>query len=154
MNEAITPKPAEKKNLQNLFGESRLVGNDLNKNGNRQQVKLSVKDKLRKFFSKETVLNLQENGKVAMSLMSFFGLVLIFLFELLFKTIGKLPGLKQILNAWVAKTGHRASHFSEKLIMRFEAKPGRIRRSVLINLAFRNMRVKRTRAFVTVGRIS
>ncbi|MCE7897920.1 hypothetical protein DCC61_02825 [Candidatus Microgenomates bacterium] len=147
-------KPKMKK--FNLFGDVVARGNDVKKAfatkaNEAMHPKVPLREKLRKFFSRETVLKLQEEGKTIMSLTSFFGLVLIFLLDLTIKLLASIPGIKQILILIGNKTGHHVWRLSESLINRFESRPGRIRRSVLINLAFRNMRVKRTRAMVTVG---
>ncbi len=133
-----------------MFADNVARGNDIHKPV-LDKPKISLSEKLHKFFSRETVLKLQEEGRTLFSLASFFGLVIIFLFDLVIRLIGRLPGLKQLFTAIGNKTGQHAWRLSESLINRFESRPGRIRRSVLINLAFRNMRVKRTRAMVTVG---
>lgn len=140
----------------NLFGDVVARGNDVKKafvtkanEAIHPKVPLTVR--IKKFFSRETVLKLQEEGRTILSLASFFGLVLIFLIDLTIRLLASIPGIKQILTAIGNKTGHHMWRLSESLINRFESRPGRIRRSVLINLAFRNMRVKRTRAMVTVG---
>ncbi|TXH60521.1 MAG: ABC transporter permease, partial [Thiothrix sp.] len=140
----------------NLFGDVVARGNDVKKafvtKANEVvHPKIPVSERIRKFFSRETVLKLQEEGRTIMSLASFFGLVLIFLVDLTIRLLANIPGIKQLLTAIGNKTGHHVWRLSETLINRFESRPGRIRRSVLINLAFRNMRVKRTRAMVTVG---
>lgn len=133
-----------------MFADNVARGND-NHKVVVEKPKIRLGDKLRQFFSRETVLKLQEEGSTILSLASFFGLVLVFLIDLLIRLIGRLPILKQILVAIGKRTNQHAWRLSETLINRFESRPGRIRRSVLINLAFRNMRVKRTRAMVTVG---
>lgn len=140
----------------NLFGDAVARGNDAAHAIKTQAVavlhpKVPLSVRLRRFFSRETVLKLQEEGKTILSLASFFGLVLIFLVDLTIRVLGRLPGIKQVLTAIANKTGNHAWRFSETMINRFESRPGRVRRSVLINLAFRNMKVKRTRAMVTVG---
>lgn len=140
----------------NLFGDVVARGNDVKKAfvtkaNEAMHPKTTLKERIRKFFSRETVLKLQEEGKTIMSLASFFGLVLIFLVDLTIRMLASIPGIKQVLTLIGNKTGHHMWRLSESLINRFESRPGRIRRSVLINLAFRNMRVKRTRAMVTVG---
>lgn len=136
--------------MDNLLPETRIAGNDLKKNGDIKN-KVSLREKLHKLFSKETILSLEEEGRTFVSLMAFFGLVLIFLFDLLFRMIGKLPLLRILVKSSTQKAGKNGGRVIEKIISKLEAKPGRIRRSVLINLAFRNMKVKRTRAMVTVG---
>ncbi len=140
----------------NLFGDVVARGNDVKhvfqtKTEAVLHPKVALREKIRKFFSRETVLKLQEDGKTIMSLVSFFGLVLIFLVDLAIRLFSRIPGIKQILGLIARRTGHQAWRLSETLINKFESRPGRIRRSVLINLAFRNMKVKRTRALVTVG---
>ncbi len=106
---------------------------------------------IKSFFSKNTILKLEEEGKTMGSLIAFFGLVLLFLGELLIKGLARLPLIKQGVKYVGERTGKKAWKLSAKLLDRFESRPGRIRRSVLIGLAFRNMQVKRTRALVTVG---
>ncbi len=147
-------KPKVKK--FNLFGDVVARGNDVKHTIVTQanaiiNPKVPLTQRIRKFFSRETVLKLQEDGRTIMSLASFFGLVLIFLLDLTIRLFARIPGIKQILMVIGNRTGHHVWRLSETLINRFESRPGRIRRSVLINLAFRNMRVKRTRAMVTVG---
>ncbi|MFH2019574.1 MAG: FtsX-like permease family protein [bacterium] len=109
------------------------------------------KRRIRQFFSKETVLKLQEEGKVILSLLSFFGLLLLFLLELLWKTLEKVRGLGKILAStdkfWQSKMGGVGA----KTIGKLEGNLGGVRRTFLIALAFRNMQAKKTRSFVTVG---
>ena len=116
--------------------------------------KRSWKERLRNwrhFFSKETVIKLQEEGKTILSLLSFFGLLLVFLLELLWKMIGQIKILGKIVSStdrfWQTKLGN----WGERVIAKLEGHRGGVRRSFLIALAFRNMRAKRTRSFVTVG---
>ncbi len=156
-NAELAPSlPTPKVKKFNLFGDVVARGNDVKHTIATQanaiiKPKVPLKERIRKFFSRETVLKLQEEGKTFFSLASFFGLVLIFLLDLTIRVFARIPGIKQVLTVIGNKTGHHAWRLSETLINRFESRPGRIRRSVLINLAFRNMRVKRTRAMVTVG---
>jgi len=52
------------------------------------------RSKIRKFFSKETILRLEEEGKVVLSLLSFFGLLMLFLGEMFLKALGRVKVLK------------------------------------------------------------
>ena len=116
--------------------------------GAKQKEKTPLLMRVRKFFSRETIAKLQTEGKDFVSLFAFFGLVLLFLVESMVRIIGKLPGARGKMQSSASSTGAK---LFEKIASKLEASPGHIRRSVLISLAFRNMRVKKTRAFVTVG---
>lgn len=109
------------------------------------------KRRIRQFFSKETVLHLQDEGRVFLSLLSFFGLLLLFLLELLWKTLEKIRGVGKVLaradRFWQTKLGG----WGAKTIGKMEGNRGGVRRTFLIALAFRNMQAKKTRSFVTVG---
>ncbi len=116
-----------------------------------QEKLINFGKKLKKTFSKESVLKLQEEGRLLSSLVSFFGLLLIFLFELLWNVISSIWGIKKLAGGvekiWDKSIGSALS----KLIGKLESDTGDVQRSFLIALAFRNMRMKRTRSFVTVG---
>jgi len=113
-----------------------------------------IPGRVKQLCSRETVLKLQAEGKVIASLMSFFGLILIFLLEMLWRALKQVKFLvkatKKAEDFWGSKFGKRA----EKLIDKFESRQGGVKRSFLIALAFRNMRIKKTRSFVTVGGMS
>lgn len=105
----------------------------------------------RHFFSRETVVHLQDEGKTLLSLVSFFGLLLIFLLELVGKAISHIAGIAFVVKQMSHLFQGHAWKWSERLVAKLESKTGGVRRSFLIALAFRNMRTKRTRSFVTVG---
>ena len=109
------------------------------------------RSKIRKFFSKETILRLEEEGKVVLSLLSFFGLLMLFLGEMFLKALGRVKVLKGAIESTEKFWSSRMGKMSEKIIDRLESREGGVRRSFLIALAFRNMKAKKTRSFVTVG---
>jgi len=109
--------------------------------------------KIKKLFSRETVDRLEEEGKVILSMVSFFGLLLLFLFELIWKVITKIKPIGK-LSERVGKKESKVSKWGERLVAKLESPKGGVRRSFLIALAFRNMRAKRTPSFVTVGGMS
>lgn len=110
--------------------------------------------KIRHFFSHETVLKLQDEGKNILSMISFFGLLLLFLLEMVWKGLRSIKGLGLLISSadkfWQSKLGG----VGEKILTKLEGHHGGVRRSFLIALAFRNMRAKKTRSFVTVGGMS
>lgn len=112
------------------------------------------KQKIRRFFSRESVLALQDEGKTIMSMVSFFGLLLLFLLEIFWKAIGKIVGLRRVVASANAFWNSRAGGVGERIVNSMESRRGGVRRSFLIALAFRNMRAKKTRSFVTVGGMS
>lgn len=112
------------------------------------------KQKIRRFFSRESVLALQDEGKTILSMVSFFGLLLLFLLEIFWKAIGKIVGLRRVVASANAFWNSRAGGVGERIINSMESRRGGVRRSFLIALAFRNMRAKKTRSFVTVGGMS
>lgn len=116
-------------------------------------IKYNWKAGAKSFFSKNTVVTLQKDGKMLLSLLSFLGLVLIFLFESLFKFIFSIINFRHILTGktkfWETKWGE----ITEKIVDVLEAKDG-VKRTFLIGLAFRNMKVKKMRSVVTVGGVA
>lgn len=110
--------------------------------------------KIKKVFSKETVDRLEEEGKVILSMLSFFGLLLVFLVEIVWKGIGRIRGISKLTRTKGRVGQGKLGRKVEGLIERLESKRGGVRRSFLIALAFRNMQTKRTRSFVTVGGMS
>src|SRR3989339_1043387 len=109
------------------------------------------RNKIYKFFSKETIIRLEEEGKVILSLLSFFGLLMLFLGEMFLKALGRVKVLKGAIESTEKFWSSRMGKMSEKIIDRLESREGGVRRSFLIALAFRNMKAKKTRSFVTVG---
>lgn len=119
----------------------------------RRLLKYDWKTGIKNFFSKNTVISLQKDGKVLMSLLSFLGLVLIFLLESLFRFVFSIINFRHILSGktkfWETKWGE----VTEKMVEVLESKDG-VKRTFLIGLAFRNMRVKKMRSVVTVGGVA
>lgn len=107
--------------------------------------------KFKAFFSRENVLALQDEGRALTSMISFFGLLLIFLLEFVWKGIGKIKLFRKLFVSTSAFWSSKLGGFGEKIIQKMESKGGGVRRSFLIALAFRNMQAKKTRSFVTVG---
>ena len=116
-------------------------------------IKYDWRGNLRRFFSKETVISLQKDGRVSLSLLCFLGLVLIFLFDFFWSIIFSLINIRHVFSGkfkfWETKWGT----FTEGLINVLETKEG-VKRSFLIGLAFRNMKAKKTRSIVTVGGVA
>lgn len=112
------------------------------------------KQNLKTLFSKETVLALQKEEKLILSMASFFGLLLIFMIELLWKSLKKIVVIGKIFstaeNFWTSKFGDATG----KLISKLERTESGVKRSMLISMAFRNMSSKKTRSLVTVGGMS
>lgn len=109
------------------------------------------KEKIKKLFSREMVDQLEEDGKLFMSLASFFGLLLIFLFELLWKGISSLKLWRSKAKQLESAMGKRWGAKLEQVVNKLESKRGGVKRSFLIAMAFRNMKMKMTRSYVTVG---
>lgn len=111
------------------------------------------KGSIKKFFSKETMVTLQKDGKTVMSLLSFLGLVMIFLIESTGNFLFSIINFRHILTGktkfWETKWGF----VIEKIVNVLETRAG-VKRTFLIGLAFRNMKVKKMRSVVTVGGVS
>ncbi len=139
--------------ISDILGTPLIVKKKKKSNKTRFEWRMGMR-KLRKIFSKETVIRWEEEGKALMSLLAFFGLLLFFLLDMLVQILKRVKLLGKVVESsekwWSSKLGKQ----TEKLIMLLENKQGSIRRSFLIALAFRNMRVKRSRSLITVGGMS
>ena len=96
---------------------------------------------------------LQQDGKIFLSLLSFLGLVIIFLLDFVWKILTSPLLIHRLVtgktNVWQTKLGGVV----EGLIDLMETREG-VKRSFLIGLAFRNMKVKKMRSVVTIGGVS
>jgi ABC-type antimicrobial peptide transport system permease subunit len=113
-----------------------------------------IKTTLRSFFTKQTVIELRNEGKVLLSLLGFMGLVFVFLFDFAWRgvhAIFRFFRLPARLNETVFDS--TISKLVEMMVGWLEVKQG-VKRSFLIGLAFRNMRVKKMRSMVTVGGVA
>lgn len=115
--------------------------------------KVNVRECLKHFFSKETVIALQNDGKIFLSLLSFLGLVLLFLFDFVFKIITAPIHIKRVVTGKTSVWQTKLGTVLEGVISLLETRDG-VKRSFLIGLAFRNMKVKRMRSVVTIGGVS
>ena len=111
------------------------------------------KESVRRFFSKETVVALQRDGKVLVSLLSFLGLVLIFLFDSLCQFFFSIVNIRHIFSKKTKFGESKWDKITEKMVNVLETKDG-VKRTFLIGLAFRNMKVKKMRSVVTVGGVA
>ena len=116
-------------------------------------VKHNWKESIRRFFSKETVVALQKDGRVFMSLMSFLGLVLIFLFDSLCQFVFSVVNIRHIFSKKTKFGESKWDKITENMVNVLETKEG-VKRTFLIGLAFRNMKVKKMRSIVTVGGVA
>ncbi|KKT73316.1 MAG: hypothetical protein UW68_C0012G0009 [Candidatus Collierbacteria bacterium GW2011_GWB1_44_6] len=127
-----------------------------------REPKLSLWSRLRKidwrlniknFFSRETVVEMQKDGRVLLSLLSFLGLVIVFLLDFVWKIVTSPFFIKRLVtgkaSVWQTKFGKVIEGFIDLL----ETRDG-VKRSFLIGLAFRNMKVKKMRSVVTIGGVS
>lgn len=115
---------------------------------------IPTKERFQKNFSKETLLALKKEEKLLGSMASFFGLLLIFMLELLWKSMKRIALVGKVFSTAEKFWTSRFGKVSEKLISKLERSEGSIKRSMLISLAFRNMSSKKTRSLVTVGGMS
>lgn len=115
--------------------------------------KIEWKKSIKNFFSKQTVVALQKDGRLLLSLLSFLGLVFLFLFDFIWKivatpfTFGRTPSKR------FSVVSDKFNKIIEGIIYSLETHEG-VKRSFLIGLAFRNMKVKRMRSVVTIGGVS
>ena len=112
---------------------------------------VKIKAKIKYWFSREMVDELEEDGKLLLSLASFFGLLLVFMFEMVWKGVKSIKLTHTAVEKVEQVLNNSLGAKFEKLIARLESKRGGVKRSFLIALAFRNMKIKLTRSFVTVG---
>lgn len=119
----------------------------------RRLLKFDWKSGIRRFFSKETVIEMQKEGKTFMSLLSFLGLVLVFLFDSLCHFAFSLINIRHIFSKKGKFGESKWDKLTESVVNVLETKDG-VKRTFLIGLAFRNMKVKKMRSVVTVGGVA
>lgn len=114
----------------------------------------SIPGRVRRFFSKETIIKMEKDGKLLLSLLSFLGLVILFLLELVWKLVKSIKGTGRFTSGAETFWRGSAGRLAEGAVRVLENHSGGVRRSFLIGLAFRNMKVKKMRSVVTVGGVS
>jgi len=115
--------------------------------------KINWKQSIRGFFCKQTVVKLQNDGKLLLSLLSFLGLVFVFLFDFLWKIITSPLLVRRLVSGKSNAASNKFNLIVEAIVNTLETHDG-VKRSFLIGLAFRNMKVKRMRSVVTIGGVS
>ena len=115
--------------------------------------KITWRKNIRNFFSRQTVVALQNDGRLILSLLSFLGLVFIFLFDFIWKIISSPFAFRKLSSGKSIAIANKFNSIHEAVINTLETHEG-VKRSFLIGLAFRNMKVKRMRSVVTIGGVS